>query len=82
MKSERKGTSPEIDEYFKELDEKLRLCYASAAVARSKGHDPEPVVDIPLASNLAERVVGLVSAVVPALAGGVVAERIQELERQ
>ncbi|MBI2550007.1 DNA polymerase II large subunit [Candidatus Woesearchaeota archaeon] len=82
MKSEIKGTSPEIDEYFLEIDEKLKRCYAVAKGARSKGHDPEPVIDIPLASNLAERVVGLVSAIAPALAGAGVAERIQELERQ
>lgn len=78
----KKETSPEIDRYFSEIDEKLKQCYASANLARQKGHDPEPTVDIPLATNLAERVVGLVSAVAPALLGSGVAARIQELERQ
>ncbi len=83
MKSDgKKETSPEIDRYFSEVDGKLKQCYAAAALARQKGYDPENFVDIPLATNLAERVVGLVSAVAPALVGSGVAERIQELERQ
>ncbi len=76
------GTSPEIDRYFAEIEEKLRLCYLSAGEARAKGYDPEPIVDIPLAKNLAERVVGLVSIVAPGLIGSSVAARIQELEKQ
>ncbi|MBI2141271.1 DNA polymerase II large subunit [Candidatus Woesearchaeota archaeon] len=72
--------SPEMEAYFGELDGKLKLCYASAQLARLKGHDPEPFVDIPLAKNLAERVEGLVSAVAPQLLGSGVAARIQELE--
>ncbi|MBI2143347.1 hypothetical protein HYU20_03325 [Candidatus Woesearchaeota archaeon] len=79
---EKRQTSPEIDRYFSEIDEKLKQCYAAANLARQKGHDPELTVDIPLATNLAERVVGVVSAVVPSLLGSGVAARIQELERQ
>ncbi|HLD97088.1 MAG TPA: hypothetical protein VI934_01970, partial [Candidatus Nanoarchaeia archaeon] len=76
------GRSPEIDLYFAEIEEKLRRCYSSAGEARAKGYDPEPIVDIPLAKNLAERVVGLVSIVAPGLIGSGVAARIQELEKQ
>ncbi len=78
----KKETSPEIDRYFSEVEGKLKQCYAAAGLARQKGYDPEPFVDIPLATNLAERVVGLVSAVAPALIGSGVAARIQELEGQ
>ncbi len=78
----KKETSPEIDRYFSEIDSKLKQCYAAAGLARQKGYDPEPFIDIPMATNLAERVVGLVSAVAPALLGSGVAARIQELESQ
>ncbi|MBI2175924.1 DNA polymerase II large subunit [Candidatus Woesearchaeota archaeon] len=78
----KKETSPEIERYFSEIDGKLKQCYAAAGLARHKGYDPEGFVDIPLATNLAERVVGLVSAVAPALVGSGVAARIQELEGQ
>ncbi len=81
-KAERKEASPEMEKYFVEIDEKLKHCYAVASAARQKGHDPEPVVDIPLAKNLAERVVGLVSAIMPEFLNTKVAERIQELEEK
>ncbi|HIG98474.1 TPA: DNA polymerase II large subunit, partial [Candidatus Woesearchaeota archaeon] len=71
-----------IELYFEGVEAELRRCYAAASAARKKGFDPEMHVDIPLAKNLAERVVGLVSAVFPSLAGSGVAARIQELERQ
>lgn len=71
-----------IEAYFKEIETKLGACYSIAQAARSKGYDPELFVDIPLAKNLAERVEGLVSAVVPKLLGSGVAARIQELEQQ
>ncbi len=75
-------TSPELDAYFREIDDKLKQGYSSAGLARAKGYDPEQVVDIPLAKNLAERVVGLVSAIAPSFLNTTVAQRIQELETQ
>ncbi len=83
MKNEaQNAASPVMESYFGKIDEMLKHCYAAANAARSKGHDPETQVDIPLAKNLAERVVGLVSAAYPPILNSGVAARIQELERQ
>ena len=73
-------TSPEMEQYFSEIDKKLELCYAVASKARLKGFDPESKVDIPLAKNMAERVEGLISAVKPEIIGSGLAKRIEELE--
>ncbi len=71
-----------IREYFQEIDAKVQSAYEVAALARTKGYDPEEKVDIPLAKCLPERVEGLVSAAWPALMGSGVAARITELEKQ
>ncbi|MCX8146995.1 MAG: hypothetical protein N3D84_00840, partial [Candidatus Woesearchaeota archaeon] len=74
--------SPDIQEYFKEIEKKLSLAYNIAEKARSKGIDPESRVDIPIARNMAERVEGLISAVAPQLKGSGITKRIQELEKE
>ena len=48
------------NEYFKELEDKVRVCYSVAEEARAKGLDPLDKVEIPLARSLAEKVVGLI----------------------
>ncbi len=73
--------SPEMQEYFKELNKKLEEAYAVASEARKKGFDPEEEVNIPIARNMAERVEGLISAVAPQLVGSGVTKRIEELEK-
>ncbi len=74
--------SKKIKEYFEKLQTEVNRAYAIANTARAKNFDPEKKVEIHLASNMAERVVGLISVVAPALAKSNVAVRISELEKK
>ncbi len=74
--------SPQIQQYFQKITEGVTRAYALAEEARSKGLDPEKVVAIPLAKNMAERVVGLVSVVAPQVTNTAIIQRIAELEKQ
>lgn len=74
--------SPEIQEYFTQLSKQVHMAYEVASAARKKGFDPELEVNILLARNMAERVVGLVSVVAPQLMDTKLTERILELEQQ
>lgn len=76
------NASKEMEEYFKLLDFNLNNCLSVANNARKKGLDPELEVDIPLASNMAERVLGLISTVAPQLLNSNMAKRINELEKK
>ncbi|MBU0470906.1 MAG: DNA polymerase II large subunit [Nanoarchaeota archaeon] len=74
--------SPDIKKYFSSIDEEIRKSYHLAKKARAKGLDPEKDVSIPLAKNMAERVVGLISVVSPQITETKVTERISELEKE
>jgi len=74
------GASPAMQAYFAGLQEGVGRAYSAAAAARAEGYDPEPTVEVALASNLAERVIGLISVVAPQLKGRGVEARILELE--
>ncbi len=74
--------SPNIQKYFDELQAKTKKLYEVAQAARAKNFDPEPVVDIPLASTVAQRVEALISSVAPQLMNSGTAKRIEELEKQ
>jgi DNA polymerase II large subunit len=76
------NASPEMKQYFEEIDEKLKVAYGVANKAREKGYDPEEKVDIPLAESMAERVEGLMSDVAPQLVGSGMTKRIEELEQE
>lgn len=71
-----------MQEYFEKLDAGIKQCYEAAEKARTKGLDPERKVDIPLALDMAERIEGLISAVVPQIWKSGVAERLRELEKK
>jgi DNA polymerase II large subunit len=60
MGSTQGGTSPELESYFLELARGLDVCLDIAGQARSKGFEPEMAVEIPVATDLAERVENLV----------------------
>ena len=75
-------SSPEIKQYFAEIDEEVKKSYKLASEARSKGLDPDKTVSIPLAKNMAERVVNLISVVVPKIVDTNVTGRIAELEKE
>ncbi|MDP3697975.1 MAG: DNA polymerase II large subunit [Nanoarchaeota archaeon] len=74
--------SPHIQEYFDKIGKDIQEAYDVAKAARKKGLDPELDVSIPLAKNMAERVVGLISVVAPQITDSKVTERIAELEKE
>lgn len=76
------AASTKINEYFQSLESGVQKIYSFAKLARSKGFDPSSQVDVKLAKNLAERVVGLISVVAPKIANAGVVERIIELEKE
>src|SRR4030042_5315504 len=71
-----------LNEYFSELNDKVGVCYSIAEEARRKGQDPVSKVEIPLAANLAEKCLGLISTVYPQLSDAKIVNRILELEKQ
>ncbi|MEK6939395.1 MAG: DNA polymerase II large subunit [Nanoarchaeota archaeon] len=74
--------SPHIQEYFDNIGKGIQEAYDLAKAARKKGLDPELEVSIPLAKNMAERVVGLISVVAPQVTDSNVTQRITELEKE
>ena len=68
--------------YFESIENEVQRVFLFAQRARAKGFDPSDKVDVKLAKNLAERVVGLISVVAPQIASAGVVERIIELEKQ
>lgn len=71
-----------MEKYFESLDRELKRSFLVAEKARSKGYDPIKQVDIVLAKNMAERVVGLISVLKPELKETKIVDRIYELEKQ
>jgi DNA polymerase II large subunit len=74
--------SPKMLKYFETLDDQTKQAYALAQKARKKGFDPEQDVEIKIAKNMAERVVGLISVVAPQIVESGVVDRIIELEKE
>ncbi|NTV22884.1 MAG: DNA polymerase II large subunit [Nanoarchaeota archaeon] len=74
--------SPEMKVYFDKMESEVGRLMSLATEARKKGLDPETKVDIPLAKGVAQRVEGLVSAIIPEILHSGVAERILELEKE
>ncbi|MFW5846611.1 MAG: DNA polymerase II large subunit [Nanoarchaeota archaeon] len=69
-------------EYFDNLQKEVKKVYDVAEQAKSKGLDPVEKVEIPLATNMAEKVEGLISTIYPQLKNSGVVKRILELENQ
>jgi DNA polymerase II large subunit len=69
-------------QYFEELEKLINLNYKVAEEARKKGFDPVEKVEVPLARNLAEKVVGLISSIYPQLENSGIVKRIKELEEK
>src|SRR3972149_240036 len=74
--------SPRMLEYFDVLKSRMKNEHAVAESARKKGFDAVDRVEIVLAENMAERVVGLISVVAPQVRGSGMEQRIMELEKQ
>ncbi len=71
-----------MQNYFRELEDKVKVCYSIAEQAREKGLDPLSKVEVPLATSLAERVTGLISTLYPQLSDPRIVKRILELEKE
>ncbi|MEK6846971.1 MAG: DNA polymerase II large subunit, partial [Nanoarchaeota archaeon] len=69
-------------EYFELLQKEVQRAYDVANLARAKGFDPEARVEVLQASSLAEKVVGLISAIYPQVHDKRIVQRILELEKQ
>ncbi len=74
--------SDRMKEYFGSVQGHIAKAHAIAVQARKKGLDPSEKVEIALAANMAERVVGLISVIAPQIVDSGVVERIKELEAQ
>jgi len=72
----------DIEDYFEGIDKEVKTSYALAKKARKKGYDPEEDVALPLAKNMAERVEGLIGAMVPQIMNSGLSKRIEELEKK
>ncbi|MBI4143347.1 hypothetical protein HY487_00520 [Candidatus Woesearchaeota archaeon] len=69
-----------MDSYTNNIIKKVDFAYEAANKARAKGYDPEETVNIPLAKNMAERVEGLVTVMVPQITNKGIPHRIKEIE--
>lgn len=74
--------SPKIRKYFDSLEEYSQKAHDVASKAREQGFDPDDQVEIQIAKNMAERVVGLISVMAPNIRGCGADERIVELEKE
>jgi len=72
--------SPAMQAYFDTLNVEMHRAYELAQRARAEGYDPDENVEIALASNLAERVIGLISVIAPQTKNAGIEQRIIELE--
>ncbi|UCD20764.1 MAG: DNA polymerase II large subunit [archaeon] len=71
-----------LQNYFKEIEEKVHQEYDLATEARKKGLDPKPNVEIDLTTTLAQRALGVVSLKYPQIKNEQIEKRFKELEKQ
>jgi DNA polymerase II large subunit len=72
----------EIEKYFKNMESNVSTTYKVANKARKLGFDPENQASVPLAKNMAERVEGLIGALIPGIINSGLSKRIQGLEKK
>lgn len=70
------------EKYFEMIHEMVEKDYAVANAARAKGLDPVNKVEIPIATSLAEKAVGLVSSMYPQVNDKRIVNHILELEKK
>lgn len=70
-----------MESYFASLERQVHHIYTLSRQARSKGFDPHCDVEVLLAKNMAERVVGLISVVADSIKNTTIVQRIEELEQ-
>jgi DNA polymerase II large subunit len=76
------AASPLMQTYFDALEKECLKAQKVAIEARKKGLDPETNVEISLAKNMAERVIGIISLVAPQMRDSGADKRIIELEEK
>lgn len=72
----------QTEKYFENLQKEINKNYSVAKAARLKGLDPTSNVEVPLARNLAEKVVGLISTLYPQIQNESIINRILDLEKE
>ena len=70
------------DEYFEELNNKIKKSYDVALLAKKRGIDFSLDVDIPIAKSVAERSVNLIKTIYSFLPVEEISQRIEELEEK
>ncbi len=68
-------------EYFKDIKKRVDVEFEAAGRARAAGIDPVTKIEIPIATTLAEKAVGLINVIYPQLDKKVI-DRIAELEKE
>jgi len=74
--------SAKIKTYFDGINDEIKKAFSIATKAREKKYDPVDFVEVTLAKNMAERVIGLISVVAPQIKGAGAEKRIIELEKK
>ncbi len=74
--------SENMQKYFNKIEEDVSIAFTKAQEAKKLGFDYEKEVEITLAKNMAERVIGIISVVAPQMKNSGAAERIIELEKK
>ena len=70
------------EEYFNFIEKKTDESFSVAREARKKGIDPVSDIEIPIATTLAEKAIGLISTMYPQLNDKRLVNRILELEKE
>ena len=71
-----------MGQHFEEIQKAVDKEYELAERARAQGLDPVSKVEVPVATTLAEKAVGLISVVYPQITDKKIVDRILELEKQ
>ncbi len=71
-----------INEYFEIIEKDVKFSYDKANEVRALHYDPEDKVEIFLAKDMAERVVGLLSTIAPQIVNTNLVERVNEIEKK
>ena len=71
-----------VENYFNEINSKLKIAYKLGNKARAKNLDNSNKVEIPLTNKISERVIGLISIMDERIINCGIEERIIELEKQ
>ncbi len=69
-------------QYFDSIEKEVDKIFAIAKVARKKGIDPVADIEIPIATTLAEKALGLISTMYPQLSDKRLVARVLELEKE